>query len=191
MMSKKMYKKLIMKKLVSLFVMAVFFFSCNEAPKETPEEITEVVAEPVKVTAPMPFPATLTSDWKIGDPEKIRIVLTLYKNLINDSIENGRQFLADSILSIRYDNRRKTYSADEFIKLIKDFRGQFKSLDEKFQSYVCLHSDSLNIDMVSLWLEEDAVWKNGKLESTLYQENWYFNKDGKIYRRGGYSRFGY
>jgi hypothetical protein len=45
--------------------------------------------------------------------------------------------------------------------------------------------------MVSLWLEEDAVWKNGKLESTLYQENWYFNKDGKIYRRGGYSRFGY
>jgi hypothetical protein len=68
-------------------------------------------------------------------------------------------------------------------------REQYKDIDLAFRTYVCLHSDSLKVDMVTLWINENVTWKNGAKESTAYLETWLFNEQGKIFRAGDYSRF--
>jgi hypothetical protein len=43
--------------------------------------------------------------------------------------------------------------------------------------------------MVMLWLKEKGVRKNGKVDSSGYQETWRFNKEGKIDYRSTYVRY--
>lgn len=138
---------------------------------------------------PMPYPAKV-SDWKTGDPELIRKVLSMYKNYETGSSNNeALQLLADSIEFISFDDRTKKYAAADFLKHVKGLRAQFKAVNLEFQSYVCLHSEAYKVDMVTLWIRETVTWKDGQKESTSYLETWLFNEQGKIFRAGDYSRY--
>jgi hypothetical protein len=181
-----------MKKLAYLILASMFFVSCGE--NKTVEPAPAVVEEPkAAVKVDYPFDAKLANDWTIGDPQKTVKVLELYQHLQSADFADSvvLPYFADSITSIGFDE--KVYAGDPrgFFKRVRDFRGQFKEFDEEFVSYVCLHSESAGIDMVSLWFKESGTRKNGKMDSTRYQENWIFNKDGKITTRTAFARYGF
>ena len=58
-------------------------------------------------------------------------------------------------------------------------------------TFTSLRSDSKDLNLVSVWFKERAIRNNGKADSTLYQENWRFNKDGKINYRTAFARYGF
>ena len=74
---------------------------------------------------------------------------------------------------------------------LKNFRAQFKSLIEEIITFAALTSDAADLDLVSIWFKEKAVRNNGKPDSTFYQENWRFNKDGKVYYRTAFARYSF
>lgn len=180
-----------MYKFFILTAISALVFSCNSNNSSAPEPMDSVVAE-VKEEAPVNFlyPSTYPSDWKIGDPQNIVKVQELYKIMLSDSnYEAMKPYLADTVTNVLFDNRKVKLSAEEFINTVKQFRKGFKTLDEEFRNYVSLRSESQNIDMVMLWIKEKGVRKNGKIDSSGYQETWRFNKEGKIDYRSTYVRY--
>jgi hypothetical protein len=112
----------------------------------------------------------------------------MYKNLEAGNFEGFKDNFEDSIQFRSYDGRIVKRSSDDFMKQVKAFRGQYKSLTEEFLVYVSLHSNDRNEDWVALWIKERAVRLNGKPDSTIYQENWRF-RNGKVYALGDYARY--
>jgi hypothetical protein len=181
-----------MKRLFMLLILPAIMISCGENKTEsTPVETT--VAEAPKPQVTYPYEAQLANDWTIGNPELTVKVLELYRHLQTDDFADSlvTPYFADSITSVSFDERVYAGSPKGFLDNVRKFRSQFKELDEEFVSYACLHSESKGIDMVSLWFKEKVVRTNGKADSTRYQENWIFNKEGKITHRTAFARYGF
>jgi hypothetical protein len=179
-----------MKKLFLMLSLPALLLSCGENETEVAEA---PVAEAPKPVVQYPFEAQLANDWTIGDPEKTVKVLELYRHLQTDDFADSTvlPYFADSITSVSFDERVYTGNPKGFLDNVRKFRSQFKELDEEFVSYTCLHSESKDIDMVSLWFKEKVVRNNGSMDSTRYQENWIFNKEGKITHRTAFARYGF
>lgn len=180
-----------MYKLFMLTAISALLISCNSNSNSTPEPVDSMVTV-LDEEAPVNFlyPSAYPSDWKIGDPQKIVKVQELYKIMLSDSnYEAMKPYLADTVTNVLFDNRKVKLSAEEFINTVKQFRQGYKTLDENFRNYVSLRSDAQNIDMVMFWLKEKGVRKNGKIDSSGYQETWRFNKEGKIDYRSTYVRY--
>jgi hypothetical protein len=179
-----------MKKLLLAALSLTLFFSCKESEKTEPvAEAAPVLAEPV-VNYPI---QALVSDYKLGNPQNTVKVMEMYKimeaGISLDSLL--LPYFADTVTSVSFDQKEFHGPASEFVKKVSDFRGQFKTIDEEFLSHVSLHSDERDLDIVSIWFKERGVRNNGKLDSTLYNENWRFNKEGKVYYRAAFARYGF
>lgn len=179
-----------MKKLLLAAMSLTLFFSCKESEKAEPvAETAPVVAEPA---VNYPFKAMI-SDFKIGNPQNTVKVMEMYKIFeAGTSIDSLLlPYFADTVTSVSFDQREFRGPAAEFVKKVSAFRGQFKTVNEEFLAHASLHSDERDLDMVSIWFKERAIRLNGKPDSTLYQENWRFNKEGKIYYRAAFARYGF
>jgi len=179
-----------MKKLLLAAMSLSLLFSCKETEKTEPvAEAAPVVAEPV-VNYPI---KAMVSDFKLGNPQNTVKIMEMYKIMeAGTSLDSLLlPYFADTITSVSFDQREFRGPASEFVKRVSKFRAQFKSVDEEFLSHVSLHSDEKDLDVVSIWFKERAIRLNGKPDSTLYQENWRFNKDGKIYYRAAFARYGF
>ena len=182
-----------MRHLLGLAVIAMGLTSCKGPETKAPESPT---IEPAEVqtkdsSVSFPYEATMVSDWRIGDPKHVVKVMEMYRIL-----EKGEKvdslllpYLADTIVSVSYDDRVYKGPPMPYLKTVVDFRKKFNTLKEEFISYVPLYSPSKDVDMVAIWIEERATLKNGKKDSTLYSENWFFDKNGKAFRRASFSRY--
>ncbi len=178
-----------MRKITFLFSVVLLITSCsNEKKEEAPAAEVKEVAAPPPPPVDLPYKATYSSDWSIGDPKYTKIALDFYKRLEQDSITGTGDFFEDSIQFRAFDNRILMVSKEELVKRVKDFRAGFKSLNEEFTAFTCLHSNDQNEDWVSLWIFEKAVRTNGKADSTRYQENWRF-RNGKVYYVADFARY--
>jgi hypothetical protein len=184
-----------MRHLLLTCVIALGLSSCRgpetKAPETLPVQPATVQVTDTAAAFSFPYEATLVNDWRIGDPKNVVKVMEMYRIL-----EKGEKvdslilpYLADTIVSVSYDDRVYKGPPMPYLKTIVDFRKRFSSLREEFISYVPLHSPSKNLDMVAIWIEERVTLKNGRLDSTLYSENWFFDKDGKAFRRASFSRY--
>lgn len=179
-----------MNKLMLLLAVTALALSCNSSDTTTPEPKDTAVAAVPEKTVNFLYPSHYPSDWKIGDPQNIVKVQELYQIMLSDSnYEAMLPYLADTVHNVLFDNRKVKLSKEEFVNTVKQFRGGFKTLDEDFRSYISLRSDSQNLDMVMLWIKEKGVRKNGKVDSSGYQETWRFNENGKIDYRSTYVRY--
>lgn len=181
-----------MKKSILVPVIALFLFSCDSKKEEpavatAPEKtVTEEAPTAPKIT--MPYTASYSSDWKIGNPENTKIVLDLYKAIEDNKIDEFNKYLADTVTIAGYDNVNFTGSKAEAIKRTKKFRNTLSSLSEEFLAFVPLHSNDKNEEWVATWMKEKVVRKDGSKDSTTYMETWRF-RDGKIYHKGGFARY--
>ena len=182
-----------MKKLLFVSLSLSLLFSCKEAEKTAPGTEMPAVTAPVEPVVNYPFQATLASDLKLGDPKHTVKVLEMYK-----IFEAGKSvdslllpYFADTVTSVAFDEKKFEGSSADFAKRISTFRSQFKSVNEEFFTFVSLKSDEKDLDFVSVWFKERVIRNNGKADSTLYQENWRFNKEGKIFFRTAFARYGF
>ena len=180
-----------MLKSIFFFALAGLLASCTHTSDEVPAVAAVKEETPPAVAAPaveLPFKATYSSDWSIGDPKYLKIALDFYKALAADSIGEMAEYAEDSIQFRAFDDRAVKVHRVEMIARAKAFRARFKSLDEEFVAFVCLHSKDKDEDWVSLWISEKGVLTNGKTESTKYQENWRF-RNGKVYYVADFARY--
>ena len=180
-----------MKKNHFIALLACTILSCNTATKEDTKvnnDSTPATAEATKPAITLPYTATYSSDWTIGNQENVKTVLDLYKAFEENRIDEFDKYLADTVVSQSYDAKREVFSKADVIKELKEFRNTFQSVSEEFVAFVPLHSNDKNEDWVGTWMKEKVVRKNGTKDSTYYMETWRF-KDNKLTSRLGFAQY--
>lgn len=166
-----------MKKLLFTMVGVGILSACSNNTNEPASK--ESTAQTTSVT--LPFPISYSSDFEIGDKKFAQSVLEISKDYDNNTIPNSKEKFADSILFRLSDGTVLQGPKDSVLAAVTGARSSFATASDYFYSVVVLKPKGKDETWVSCWEKEVDVMKDGKKDSTLINENWKFNKDGKIY----------
>jgi ketosteroid isomerase-like protein len=177
-----------MKKSLFIILAAGLLVSCsNTAPESNAiSKDSTAVAEATPIV--YPYTAAYSSDFSIGDPKLVKVVLDMYKAVEENRMDDLGQYYADSVYRHNFAQKEIKLTREEMVELAKSFRNQFAEFSETPIAFTALHSNDKNEDWVLTWIKERVTYPNGKKDSTTYQENWRF-RDGKIYMVDSYAKY--
>ena len=163
-----------MKKLL-LYSCMILLYSCTE--KKTSTGATDQVQS--KDTLKYAYNATYSSQFEMGINDNAKTILDLWKEYDNNELSKGAVNFADTV-TINLANGMVLHGPkDSVIAGIAGARGRFDSVRSIVDVWLPLHSIDKNDQWVCVWgVEIDS--KNGKKDSMRLNENWRFNKNGKI-----------
>ena len=170
----------------------LFTVACNSNKTEPAAEPT-TVAPATETPAPAPQKheyATkpwYSSDFEIGDFKQGDIVVELWKQFDDNTIEKGLDYFADTVSMSGADGFRFTGTRDSLMKMVKKMRGGFSAYRTTIAAIAPLKSVDKNENWVCIWGTEYTTFKN-KVDSSDIQENWRFDKNGKVAFMHSYSR---
>lgn len=132
-----------------------------------------------KADQSMPYTATYSSKFQIGDPKYSQIIMKLWKDWDDNALDQSVNMFADTMVMYHPDGtvlKGKEQNQAE----AKKYRGQFTNVKSTIHAVVSLKSTDRNENWVAIWGTEEDTAKDGKVTSTELHEVWRFNKDGKI-----------
>ncbi len=172
-----------MTKTLTMAAMLLFTISCNSDKTETAAENT-TVADAAETPAPVPahayaVKATYSSSFEIGDPKNGDAIIELWKQFDENTLDMGMDKFADTVTLWMNDGWKYYGTRDSLMKIMKKLRGEYSDVKSVVVALVPLKSTDMNQSWVSIYGTEYTTMKNKK-DSLDIQENWRFNKDGKI-----------
>jgi hypothetical protein len=159
-----------MRKLIP-FSLLVFLFSCKGEDKPT--------ASAIATSVTYPYTATYSSSFEMGNAEHSKVILGLWKDFDNNTLDNSKAAFADTVSLFFANSMPFMGSRDSAMAMAKGYRAMFSKIESKVNAFVPLKSTDKNENWVCVWGVEYATM-NGKIDSTFLQETWRFNKDGKV-----------
>jgi hypothetical protein len=167
----------------------LFTVACNSNKTEPAPEATTVapVAE-----APAPekhdygIKATYSTDFGLGDPKLGDVVIALWKQYDDNTLEKGRGYFADSV-TMWTDGWKYHGTSDSLMKMVMKMRNTYSANKTVIAAIAPLKANDLNENWVCIWGTEYTTLK-GKKDSMDIQENWRFDKNGKIDMMHSYRR---
>jgi hypothetical protein len=126
-----------------------------------------------------PYTALYSSQFVAGDPAHGKMILDLWKDWENNTLEKHANYIADTIVYFTPDGR--------MIKGIEDFgaaavqkRDSFAAVKNEVEVWIPLKSVDQNENWVAIWGQETDTGKDGKVTKNMVHEIWRINKDGKV-----------
>ena len=179
-----------MTKALTVAALLLFTASCNDAKKEAAmESTTDTTA-----TAAAPAPAhqyaekaTYSSAFEIGDPSQADKVIDLWKQFDENTLDKGLDLFADTVTVWDANGWRYHGTRDSMMNMVKKMRAGMSSSKSVLVAVVPLKSTDMNENWVSIYGTEYTTVKNKK-DSADIQENWRFDKNGKINMMHSYRR---
>ena len=170
-------------KTLPIAALLLFTIACND---NKTEPATEATAETPATETPAPAPpheyavkATYSSSFEIGDPKNGDAIIELWKQFDEYTLDMGMDKFADSVTIWMNDGWKYYGTRDSLMKMMKKLRGEYSAVKSVVVAIVPLKSTDMNQSWVSIYGTEYTTMKNKK-DSLDIQENWRFNKDGKI-----------
>lgn len=165
-----------MKKILLLLAGAALFTACNNETKSTTASEDSTA---VKSSAPLPYTASYSSAFKMGNPEYSALILQgSWKDWENNTMDNMKSWIADTITAFHSDNTM-VKGADSLIARWKRGRAMFTSVIDTIHAVVPLYSTDKNENWVLVWATEINTKADGKKDTAAVMETWRINKDGK------------
>ncbi len=165
--------------------------ACNESKTETATEPATVAAgtEATPAAAPHEYAvkSSYSSAFEIGDYSQADKVVELWKQYDDNTLEKGLDMFADTVTMMMADGWRYHGTKDSLMKLTKVERAKYSTVKSKIVAITPLKATDLNESWVIIYGTEYMTSKN-KTDSSDLQENWRFNKDGKIDMMHSYRR---
>jgi len=159
--------------IICFFAVTVFSTACKEEKKE----------EAKKETAPavtLPYPIGYAADFEIGDSKYAQTVLGAWKDYDNNTLQNSLVVFADSVTMYFADGTVYSNKKDSAIAFVAKARSSMTSAASSIDAVTILKTKGKDDTWVCVWGKEVDVMKDGKKDSMLLNENWMFNKDGKV-----------
>ena len=141
---------------------------------EKPANETKQVAPSKDQTYP------ILKNISLGNPAYSNIVLRVWKDFENNSMDNSRAYFADNVVG-HSSNGDVITGKENMFKTSNDYRNSFK--DVKFKIIACTTLKSPgdgDHEIVMIWAESNYTTQDGTIQKVNEQEAWYFNKQGKI-----------
>jgi hypothetical protein len=127
----------------------------------------------------LPYTASYSSKFEMGDPNHTKTILDLYKDWDNNNLDNSRSKFADTITLYFSDGTMLHGSFDSVNAASKPFRNTLGTVNTTVHAVFPVKSTDKNENWVVAWFTEYRTDANGKKDSTTLQETWRLNKDGK------------
>src|SRR6266496_141752 len=174
-----------MKKIFLLVAGAALFTACNN---ETKSSTAAGDTTAVKSSAPLPYTASYSSSFKMGNPEYSALILQgSWKDWENNTMDNMKSWVADTIVAFHSDNSMVN-GIDSLQARWKRGRAGYTSVIDTVHSVVPLYSTDKNENWVLVWAKEINTDVKGKIDTVELMETWRINKDGKADRLYQYDR---
>jgi hypothetical protein len=127
------------------------------------------------------YPVGYSSDWSIGDPKYAQMVLELWKDYDNNTFDNHKDYFADSVtMDLAGGTSLVNVSRDSALNNVKRYRSSLKNAVSSVEVLTALKPKGKDETWACVWGKEVDTYNNGKMDSIYLNENWEFNKDGKI-----------
>ena len=152
----------------------IMFFSAAQAQTDKTKE-----KEKMKAAQTTPYTATYSSKFQIGDPKYAQIILKVWKDWDDNTLDQSATMFADTITMYTADGSMLKGKEQNLVEA-KKYRGQFTTVKSTIHAFVSLKSTDQNENWVAIWGTEEDTGKDGKITSKELHEVWKFNKDGKI-----------
>jgi hypothetical protein len=159
--------------------------ACNNATTSTSS--TDTTANTATVTTDQSqnvsyaYPVEYSSDFIIGDPKYAQTVLELWKDYDDNAFDRHADAFADSVTMDLSDGTGFMNSPkDSVLKSVKAYRSSLKNAVSSVEVVTALKPKGKDETWVCVWGREVDTHKDGKMDSVYYNENWMFNKDGKV-----------
>ena len=168
---------------IATFIMCAFV-ACNTATNSSNTKDTTTAAATdttaMSTNVSYAYPVAYSSDFTIGDSKYAQIVLELWKDFDNNTFDNHKDAFADSVSMDFPDGSTMSGTRDSIIAGAKAFRSSLKNCVSSIDAIVTLKPKGKDETWVCVWGKEVDTHNNGKIDSVNHNENWMFNKDGKI-----------
>jgi hypothetical protein len=130
----------------------------------------------------MPYKASYSSSWTISDSVKnAQAVLQSYKDWEDNKLSNAPAYFADTVAFDFWDGTKFKFRRDSMVKFFQKFRDSLSSSKIDVIAYTNLHSTDKNQDWVSVWYKQTDTYKNGKVDSTFFQDDNLMVKGKMVY----------
>jgi hypothetical protein len=161
------------------FVLGVSVFAaCNSGTDAKVESMSSKDSASNSDIA-LPYTATYSSKFEMGDPNHTKTILDLYKDWDNNTLDNSKSKFADSITLYFSDGSMMQGSFDSVNAQAKQFRNTLGTVTTNVHAVVPVKSTDKNENWVLAWFTEYHTDAKGKKDSTELQETWRLNKDGR------------
>ena len=165
----------------SLFALSMLA-ACNTATTTSSDIASDSTAATTSPDENVTYAYTpqYSGDFSIGDSKYAQTVLELWKDFDNNTFDNHKDAFADSIRMEFPDGSVMEGSRDSIIAATKAYRSGLKNVASTIDAVTTLKPKGKDETWVCVWGKEVDTHSNGKVDSVMLQENWMFNKDGKI-----------
>ena len=170
-----------MGKLCFMMFLSALISACAENKAEDDESIESAgkTAKGSESTIALPFVATNSSSFEMGDEKNAKIVLDAWKAWQDNQFENARSLFADSVLIHFAEGHSFNGPADSFIEMGKNERSKYSTMKDTLIAWMSTRSKDKNENWVLVWGIEYSTDNKGKSDTTDLHEAWRI-KDGKV-----------
>ncbi len=140
---------------------------------------TKMTAGHTNASTMMPYKATYSSNFQIGNSKYSKIVLDAWKAYDDNTFDKlSSDIISDTVRAIMSDGT-VLQGKDKFMNAIKEFRGGFSSAKSDIAAWIPVKSDKQD-DLVLIWGTETDTKNDGTSSKSEVHEIWGFNKAGKV-----------
>ncbi len=154
--------------------------ACNTATTTAGNAKDTTAAAASNTSVTYAYTPAYSADFSIGDPKYAQTVLDIWKDYDNNTLDNHKDAFADSIAFDLSDGSTIKGPRDTVMNSIKAYRNSFPTSVSAVEVVVSLKPKDKDETWVCVWGKEVDTRKDNKMDSVYLNENWMFNKDGKI-----------
>ena len=176
-----------MKQLSMAVFMACALIACNTATTST-ENTKDTTAATTATEENVTYAYTpmYSGDFTIGDSRNAQTVLEIWKDFDNNTLDNHKDAFADTVSFDSYDGHSMRLARDSMTSIIKSHRSSLSATVSSVEVVVPLKPKGKDESWVCVWGKEVDTHSNNKVDSFYLNENWMFDKNGKVAYVGQY-----
>jgi hypothetical protein len=170
-----------MKKLTPAVCLLCVLFACNSAITSTENKTDTTIAttDAPDENITYAYTPTYSGDLTIGDRNQAKTVLDVWKDYDNNTLDNHKDVFADTLTFDFFDGSTLKGPRDTVLGALKKYRGSLSSATSTVEVVVPLKPKGKDESWVCVWGKEIDT-HDKKTDSIFLNENWRFNKDGKV-----------
>src|SRR4051812_33729477 len=121
------------------------FAACNSATTTTPSADSSSVPkmDADKKEVSYPYDILYSSKFELADPEKGKMILDLWKDFDNNTLDNAKDKFADTVTML-FPGMDLHASRDSMISSTKAYRNSYKSVQSKVHAVISTRSTDKN-----------------------------------------------
>ena len=159
-------------------------FACNEKNNSgTSAASTDTNAvsktDTGKKEVSYPYAMGYSSKFEFADPEKGKMVLDMWKDFDNNTLDNSKDKFADTV-SLQFPGMKIRSTRDSAFSVTKSYRSLYNTVTSSVDVVMSVRSTDKKGDWVLVWGREMRTNKKNVTDTTEVHEVWGLNKEGKV-----------